>query len=60
MSTIQTKLDATVTELQTAVDQYNQLTEKRSTLFNKITELQGALRVLKEVNEDQPTTAEVT
>ena len=60
MTIIQTKLEDTVAEIKTAVDQYNQLTEERNTLANKIAELQGALKVLKEVNEDQSSTAEVT
>tara|TARA_Y200000002_G_C22107904_1_gene425469 strand:+ start:111 stop:296 length:186 start_codon:yes stop_codon:yes gene_type:complete len=52
------KIEATKTELQAVVDEHNKLVEKKQELLNKATELQGALKALNELNEDQPTEGE--
>jgi len=52
------KIEATKTELQAVVDEHNKLVEKKQELLNKATELQGALKALNELNEDQPTKGE--
>ena len=52
------KIEATKTELQAIVDEHNKLVEKKQELLNKATELQGALKALNELNEDQPTEGE--
>jgi len=56
--TIQEKIEATTTELKAVVEEHNQLVEKKQGLLNKATELQGALKALNELNEDQPTEGE--
>ena len=52
------KIEATKAELQAVVEEHNQLAEKKQELFNKATELQGALKVLVELDGDQPTDTE--
>ena len=52
------KIEATRAELQAVVNEHNQLVEKKQELLNKATELQGALKALNELNEDQPTEGE--
>ena len=52
------KIEATKDELQAVVDEHNKLVEKKQELLNKATELQGALKALTELNEDQPTEGE--
>jgi len=52
------KIEATQTELQAVVEEHNKLVEKKQELLAKATELQGALKALKELNEDQPTEGE--
>ena len=48
-------------QLKVVVEEHNQLAEKKTQLFNKATELQGALKVLQEldhVHTDQPSDTE--
>lgn len=52
------KIEATKDELQAVVTEHNKLVEKKQELFAKATELQGALKALNELNEDQPTEGE--
>ena len=52
------KIEATKAELQAVVEEHNKLVETRQSLLTKATELQGALKALKELNEDQPTEGE--
>tara|TARA_R100000781_G_scaffold95608_1_gene59715 strand:+ start:321 stop:506 length:186 start_codon:yes stop_codon:yes gene_type:complete len=56
--TIQEKIESTKAELQTIVEEHNKLAERKQELLNKATELQGALKVLNELNGDQPTEGE--
>ena len=52
------KIEATQAELQAVVDEHNKLVERKQELLSKATELQGALKVLNELNADQPTEGE--
>ena len=50
-------------QLENVVKEHNQLVQKKTELFNKATELQGALKVLQEldhVHTDQPSDTEPT
>ena len=60
MSTIQEKQETLKTELETVVKQYNELGETRQKLLQKASELNGALKVLNELDVDQPTDTETT
>jgi len=52
------KIESTQAELQAVVDEHNKLVERKQELLTKATELQGALKVLNELNADQPTEGE--
>ena len=58
--TITEKIILTENQLKQVVKEHNQLIEKKQELFNLATELQGALKALKELDVDQPTEGEVT
>ena len=58
--TITEKIILTENQLKQVVEQHNQLVEKKQELFNKATELQGALKALRELDVDQPTEGEAT
>ena len=60
MSTIQEKQETLKTELETVVKQYNELGETRQKLLQKASELTGALKVLTELDVDQPTHTETS
>lgn len=60
MITIQQKIEEIQAELQVIVDKYNQAAETKNTLFNRINELQGGLKVLQELNVDIPADTEST
>ena len=55
---IEEKIKTTTAELESVVKEHNNLVEKKQELFSKGTELQGALKALNELNEDQPTEGE--
>ena len=52
------KIILTENQLKQVVEEHNQLGEKKQQLFNQATELQGALKALKELDVDQPTNTE--
>jgi len=56
--TITEKIILTENQLKQVVEEHNQLGEKKQQLFNQATELQGALKALKELDVDQPTNTE--
>ena len=56
--TITEKIILTENQLKQVVEEYNELAKKKEQLFNKATELQGALKALKELDVDQPTNTE--
>ena len=58
--TITEKIILTENQLKQVVEEHNQLGEKKQQLFNQATELQGALKALKELDVDQPTNTEST
>ena len=58
MNTIQEKQETLKTQLETVVKQYNELGETRQKLLQKASELNGALKVLNELDVDQPTDTE--
>ena len=58
--TITEKIILTENQLKQVVEQHNQLVEKKQELFNKATELQGALKALKELDGDTDTQGETT
>jgi len=58
--TITEKIILTENQLKQVVEEHNELVEKKQQLFNQATELQGALKALKELDVDQPTNTEST
>ena len=58
MSTIQEKQTTLKAELETVVNQYNELGETRQKLLQKASELTGALKVLNELDVDSTTDTE--
>tara|TARA_R100001463_G_scaffold31292_3_gene70800 strand:- start:99 stop:278 length:180 start_codon:yes stop_codon:yes gene_type:complete len=56
--TITEKIILTENQLKQVIEEHNQLGQKKQQLFNKATELQGALKALKELDVDQPTNTE--
>jgi len=52
------KIKTTTAELEAVVKEHNNLAEKISELKSKAIELQGALKALNELNEDQATDSE--
>ena len=58
--TITEKIILTENQLKQVVEEHNQLIEKKQQLFNQATELQGALKALRELDVDQPTNTEAT
>jgi ribonuclease HI len=55
---IEEKIKTTTAELESVVKEHNNLVEKQNELKNKAVELQGALKALNELNEDQATDSE--
>ena len=55
---IKEKIEQLESDLQQIVTEHNLLGEKKQQLFNQATELQGALKALKELDVDQPTEGE--
>ena len=53
MSTIQTKIEELTAELQVTVEKHNQALEAKTNLYNHILELQGALKVLNQLKEEE-------
>ena len=51
MTTLATKIEEVKAELQQVVDQHNQLLEQKNAAYQRFTELQGALKTLKELEE---------
>ena len=47
------KTEEVKAELQKVADAYNQLTEQRNAVQQRFTELQGSLKTLKELQEDE-------
>ena len=54
MTHILDKIKEVETELQQVVDKHNQLLEQKNAAYQRFTELQGALKTLKELQEDNP------
>ena len=52
MTHILDKIKEVETELQEVVDKHNQLLEQKNAAYKRFTELQGALKTLKELQED--------
>jgi predicted nuclease with TOPRIM domain len=55
---IEEKIETTKAELESVIKEYNNLVEKQNELKSKAIELQGALKALNELNEDQATDSE--
>jgi uncharacterized protein (DUF3084 family) len=47
-------------QLNSIVQEHNQLVEKKKELFNKVIELQGALKVLQELDDERTNTTSDT
>ena len=60
MSTIQTKIEELTAELQVTAENYNKVISQKDQLFQRINQLQGALKVLNDLNVDHPTDTEAT
>ena len=56
--TITEKIILTENQLKQVIEEHNVLAKKKEQLFNQATELQGALKALKELDVDQPTNTE--
>ena len=54
------KIILTENKLKQVVEEHNQLAQKKQQLLNQATELQGALKVLKELDVDQSADTETT
>ncbi len=60
MAHIQTKIEEITAELQVTAEAYNKVINQKDNLFQKINQLQGALKVLNDLNVDHPTDTEAT
>ena len=54
MTHILEKIEEVKAELQQVVDQHNKLGEQKNAALQRFTELQGALKTLQELQEDDP------
>ena len=50
---LQEKVEKVTAELQEVADTYNQLTDQRTAALQRFTELQGSLKTLKELQEEE-------
>ena len=50
---LQEKVEKVTAELQEVADTYNQLTDQRTAAQQRFTELQGSLKTLKELQEEE-------
>ena len=50
---LQEKVEKVTAELQEVADTYNQLTDQRTAAQQRVTELQGSLKTLKELQEEE-------
>ena len=58
---IKEKIEQLESDLQQIITEHNQLVDRKNVLINAATEIQGALKVLKELdNGDQPPEGEAT
>ena len=58
---IKEKIEQLESDLQQIITEHNQLIDRKNVLINAATEIQGALKVLKELdNGDQPPEGEAT
>ena len=60
MAHIQTKIEEITAELQVTVENYNKLGNQKDNLFQRINQLQGALQVLNDLDDDHPTDTEAS
>tara|TARA_R100000781_G_scaffold19515_1_gene14977 strand:+ start:544 stop:723 length:180 start_codon:yes stop_codon:yes gene_type:complete len=58
--TIKEKIEKLESDLQQIIQEHNQLIDRKNVLTNAAIEIQGALKVLKELDVDQPTEGETT
>ena len=58
--TITEKIILTENQLKQIIEEHNQRVTQKQELVNQATQLQGALKVLKELDVDQPTNTEAT
>ena len=58
--TISENIILTENQLKQIIEEHNQLVTQKQELVNQATQLQGALKVLKELDVDQPTNTEAT
>ena len=54
MTHVLEKIEEVKAELQQVVEQHNQLGEQKNAALQRFTELQGALKTLQELQEDDP------
>ena len=54
MTHILEKIEEVQAELQQVVDEHNKLLEQKNAAYQRFTELQGSLKNLKELQEDDP------
>ena len=54
MTHVLEKIEEVKAELQQVVDEHNKLLEQKNAAYQRFTELQGALKTLQELQEDDP------
>ena len=54
MTHVLEKIEEVKAELQQVVDKHNKLLEQKNAAYQRFTELQGALKTLQELQEDDP------
>ncbi len=54
MTHVLEKIEEVKSELQQVVDKHNKLLEQKNAAYQRFTELQGALKTLQELQEDDP------
>ena len=54
MTHVLEKIEEVKAELQQVADEYNKLGEQKNAALQRFTELQGALKTLQELQEDDP------
>ena len=60
MTHIKTKIEELTAELQVTAENYNKVISQKDQLFQRINQLQGALKALNDLDDDHTTNTEAT
>ena len=60
MTHIKTKIEELTAELQVTAENYNKVISQKDQLFQRINQLQGALKALNDLDDDHSTDTEAT